>query len=356
MLTMIPAMNEKGDSPHLCEAPFGPFRQMGTVPFFFAMNDWAEGWLRVMWAVLWQFAILAAVATLIAMLLRWSSPVVRYWLWQIVVIKLLLMPFWTFAIPLPSWAESRPVEQSAAFEPVASPGDNLDRPINLRPAPISEGHDIAVAPPAMPFWEPLSAIGWQAWLLLAWFAVVVWQFVRLLIQRLRLAGLLRRAVPAEGGIAELVADLARQIGLRRVPAAVVANENCPLFVCGLWRSRLVLPSRLMASLGPAERRQVILHELAHVKRHDLAWGWLVEIARVVYFFHPLVYWVAYQLRLERELACDQLAMARSGHTPADYAQTLVQVVSHASEPAALQQVAAISAGLTGNETPRKQDK
>jgi len=25
---------EKGDSPHLCEAPFGPFRQMGTVPFF----------------------------------------------------------------------------------------------------------------------------------------------------------------------------------------------------------------------------------------------------------------------------------------------------------------------------------
>jgi arginyl-tRNA synthetase len=25
---------EKGDSPHLCEAPSGPFRQMGTVPFF----------------------------------------------------------------------------------------------------------------------------------------------------------------------------------------------------------------------------------------------------------------------------------------------------------------------------------
>ncbi len=29
-----PAEPEKGDSPHLCEAPFGPFRQMGTVPFF----------------------------------------------------------------------------------------------------------------------------------------------------------------------------------------------------------------------------------------------------------------------------------------------------------------------------------
>ena len=28
------AAGEKGDSPHLCEAPSGPFRQMGTVPFF----------------------------------------------------------------------------------------------------------------------------------------------------------------------------------------------------------------------------------------------------------------------------------------------------------------------------------
>ncbi len=27
-------LGEKGDSPHLCEAPSGPFRQMGTVPFF----------------------------------------------------------------------------------------------------------------------------------------------------------------------------------------------------------------------------------------------------------------------------------------------------------------------------------
>ena len=112
-------------------------------------------------------------------------------------------------------------------------------------------------------------------------------------------------------------------------------------------------SRLMTSLSPTERRQVILHELAHVKRRDLMWGWPVEIARIVYFFHPLVYWVAYRLRLERELACDQLAMARSGHPPADYAQTLVQVVSHASEPAAVQ-AAAIAAEVTGSQRPSKQ--
>jgi bla regulator protein blaR1 len=134
--------------------------------------------------------------------------------------------------------------------------------------------------------------------------------------------------------------------------AVSVVGDCPLFVCGLWQPRLVMPSPLMSSLSPVERRQVILHELAHVERHDLLWGWTAEIARMVYFFHPLVWWLGYRLRLERELACDQLAMVRSGHTAADYAQTLVQVVSHASQQAGMQ-AAPISAGMTGNQLPPK---
>ena len=85
------------------------------------MNDWAEGWLTSDGGRPLAVRAVGGVATLIAWLLRRSSPVVRYWLWQIVAIKLLLMPFWTFAIPLPSWAESRPPEQSAAFQPAASP-------------------------------------------------------------------------------------------------------------------------------------------------------------------------------------------------------------------------------------------
>jgi bla regulator protein blaR1 len=316
------------------------------------INDWAEAWLRVMWAIAWQFALLAAIATLIAWLLRRSSPVVRYWLWQIVAIKLLLMPFWMYAVPLPSWAGSRPAERAAAIRPLTMTDDSMPQPQMPEPVGAKTSGPVA-APPATPFWEPLAAITWQAWLLLAWLAVALWQVVRLLGQRLRLGTLLGRAMPADEESAALVAELAREIGLRRAPEVVLVAGDCPLFVCGLWRPRLVLPARLMTALGPAERRQVLLHELAHLRRHDLIWGWPIEIARIVYFFHPLVYWAAYQLRLERELACDQVAMSRSGHTPADYAQTLVQVVSHASDPAPLQQVAAISVGLTGNQPAKK---
>jgi beta-lactamase regulating signal transducer with metallopeptidase domain len=328
------------------------------------MNGWGEGWLKVMIAFLWQSALLVALAALIAWCLRRSSPVVRYWLWQIVIIKLLLMPFWSLAVPMPTWAGITPPSQPATSQPPAAPppaarppedlADGPSRPVLAHPpqTPRREGTQSASQSPSLgDLWATLS---WRAWLLSAWLAIIVWQVLRLLRQRAWLARLLRRAAAAEGELAQLVAELAESIGLRRPPTALCVAGHCPLFVCGLLRPRLVMPSGLMSSLGPAERRQVILHELAHLKRRDLLWGWTAEIAQVVYFFHPLVWWAGYRLRLERELACDQLAMARSGHPPADYAQTLVQVVSHASEPAGVQ-AAAISAELTGGQSPAKGD-
>ena len=196
----------------------------------------------------WQSTLLVALAALVAWLLRRSSPVVRYWLWQIVAIKLLLMPFWTSYVPLPAWAGSRPVEQSATSQPMAGPVEDSGRLAFRYPSGLAEGPGGKATSHTWSLWEPLAAVAWQAWLLLIWFAVVLWQLVRLLGQRLRLARLLRQGTAADVDLAGLVAELAGQLGLRRVPAAVSVAADCPLFVCGLWRPRLVLPSRLMASL------------------------------------------------------------------------------------------------------------
>ncbi len=317
-----------------------------------ASNGWAETWLRVMGAVLWQSTLLVALAALIARWLRRSSPVVRYWLWQIVAIKLLLMPFWSLAVPMPLWPERTPPSQPAMLQPPKEFADSPSRLALPHSSPTPESTPVESAPRSPSWGELLAMISWEAWLFLAWLAVVVWQLLRLLRQRVWLARLLRHSVAPDRELVQLVAELARSIELRHPPRVACVGGDCPLFVCGLRQPRLVLPNQLIASLGPAERRQVILHELAHLKRRDLLWGWTAQIARTVYFFNPLVWWAGYRLRLEGELACDQLAMAHSGHPPADYAQTLVQVVSHASQQAGVQ-AAAISAELTGNHSSPK---
>jgi beta-lactamase regulating signal transducer with metallopeptidase domain len=312
------------------------------------LNNRAAAWAGTVWAVTWQSMLLALVVGAVAFLLRRSSPAVRYWLWQIVAVKLLIMPFWTLAVPLPSpitRAEPSPSPQAAANKAAPLPDDVQPDALDIEP--------LAPAAAPQPLGEPsrragLAALDWRAWLLIGWTLVVATQVVRIAMQRLRLRRLLRATTPADD-LAAQAERAAADLGLSRAPAAVLTDVDCSPFVCGLVRPTLVLPKSLTAALDPAALRHVLLHELAHVKRRDLVWGWLPEIARTVYFFHPVAHWVAFQARLERELACDQLAMAVTGSPAADYAQTLVRVVAHASEPSAFK-TAVSTLGLNGNDT------
>jgi beta-lactamase regulating signal transducer with metallopeptidase domain len=170
---------------------------------------------------------------------------------------------------------------------------------------------------------------------------------RLGLLRARLGGLLRRAEPASGELVEMVGRVAARMGLETVPDARLTDCECSPFVCGTGGGTLVVPRQLALALGAADLESVVAHELAHLKRNDLTWGWIPEIARVVYFFHPVAYWAARQIRLERELACDHLAMLDSGRSAAEYAATLVRVLSTASSPNILRISAA--APLDGGE-------
>jgi beta-lactamase regulating signal transducer with metallopeptidase domain len=170
--------------------------------------------------------------------------------------------------------------------------------------------------------------------------------MRLVRQRRRLVRVLQQATPAEAPLAEVVRQTADQLALRRTPRAVLTDVDCSPFVCGIRQPVVVLPRALAATLSPTELKHVLLHELAHVQRHDLVWGWIGEIARVVYFFHPAVHWLCYRLRLDRELACDAIAMSHSGKNAGEYAATLVRVIRQSSEPTVFK-TAAASAGLDG---------
>jgi beta-lactamase regulating signal transducer with metallopeptidase domain len=137
-----------------------------------------------------------------------------------------------------------------------------------------------------------------------------------------------------------VAACAEQLRLKTGPRTLITDVEVSPFICGMRRPTLVLPESLATKTDQSRLRQIILHELAHVRRHDLFWCWLTHAMRMAYWFHPVAYWVAFREELERELACDQLAMTHSGASAADYAQTLVEAASRAAQPAVLRASAA----------------
>ena len=91
----------------------------------------------------------------------------------------------------------------------------------------------------------------------------------------------------------------------------------------LLRPVILLPTE--AAEWPPERlRAVLLHELAHIARHDcwtLAMG---ELAVALYWFHPLAWWAASRMRRERERACDDRVLA-AGVAASGYATDLLEI-------------------------------
>ncbi len=76
---------------------------------------------------------------------------------------------------------------------------------------------------------------------------------------------------------------------------------------------------------------MLIHELGHVRRHDMFGHMLGRIACAVYWFHPLVWTAARRLRDASERACDDLAI-RLGAVPSDYAQHLLDIVTTVRQP------------------------
>lgn len=92
-------------------------------------------------------------------------------------------------------------------------------------------------------------------------------------------------------------------------------------VIGWLRPVVLLPASALAGLTPGQLETILAHELAHIRRHDYVVNLLQTVMETLLFYHPAVWWVSRQVRLEREHCCDDLAVA-SGGDPIGYARAL----------------------------------
>ncbi len=120
-------------------------------------------------------------------------------------------------------------------------------------------------------------------------------------------------------------------------------------VVGWLRPVILVPVEFLTGLSVEHITALLAHEIAHIRRHDYLASVLQSIAEAVLFYHPGVWWISEQIRAERELCCDDLAVAASGDA-LTYARALAELESQ--QPSRLTPALAANGGSLVNRIRR----
>jgi hypothetical protein len=145
-------------------------------------------------------------------------------------------------------------------------------------------------------------------------------------------------LPADSKTTSLVSQLAKQLGIGSHFRVTITEQLRSPAIMGAFWPVLLLPGSMMTGLTAEQLKVVIIHELAHIRRHD----YLVNLGQMLIesllFFNPAVWWISRQLRIEREACADAIAVSVTDN-PLEYATVLAafaeSLVGH--QPPALAQ-------------------
>jgi beta-lactamase regulating signal transducer with metallopeptidase domain len=244
------------------------FHQLAQVSAQGVLNSIAEG-----------IGIALFAAALLKLLGRRNSGT-RFAVWFSALLAIVLLPFFTLA-------PNRPMVGSAA--------------------------------PAI-----MLSSSWAEYLLLAWALFSTIALLRVAVGIWHLVTLRRSCSSVDCNTLDplLQSTIREAQSLRSISICISEQLQVPTAI-GFFRPAVVLPSWTLQELSTLELNAILLHELAHLRRWDDWTNLAQKLARAILFFHPAVWWIESKLSVEREMACDEIALART--EPKAYAQCLVRL-------------------------------
>jgi beta-lactamase regulating signal transducer with metallopeptidase domain len=292
------------------------------------------GWNTSMMMLLAKATLILIAALGITVTMQRASAGARHLVWLITLGALLLVP--ALATFTPLRMEILPAREKMAEAPSQKATPSMDKQAPaIHGVSQSTATSTSAATTALPGGAPVGAIERQGLLAtmstfsliaLLWVAVVIGIMMSLLYGALMVKRIVRNSHPldTQDWLTPLY-EVSDRLELDEPPRLLSSSDAKMPFACGFLKPTIVLPAEC-ESWTEDRRRAVLLHELAHVSRHDLVGHTLGRLACAVYWFHPLVWTAAKQLRNESERACDDLALS-CGARASDYAEHLLDIVT-----------------------------
>lgn len=283
--------------------------------FIAQLNLWAGLEAEFAWPALWQSSLLIGLVLLLDLCCRRRiRPAVRYTLWLLVLLKLVLPP--SLALPTSAaWWLRTPAAPAA---PTASGTFTVtygtDFQVTRQVPAVSR---VVVAPRVA-----LSPAGWlMSSTILVAVALLGWMLARWR----QVARMARQGGAAPEWLDRLLEECRATVGIRKPLRLRLTTASVSPVVCGFRRPAILLPDCLVTGLSRAQLRTVLIHELLHLRRGDLWVNGAQALLQVVYWWHPLLWLANARIRRLREEAVDDAVMLALREASADYAPTLLEV-------------------------------
>lgn len=259
---------------------------------------------------LWQTALIAAVASLCAWLLRDSPARHRYLFWVCALILCVCAPVAGLLLPgTQTMMTLLPAEVAPARG--ASP-EWLTAMLETEARPSATLPSLAV-----------MAV-WLYALFICWRLLVLWRAWRRTAQAALSASV--RELPPR--LQEVGRRCRAALGLAELPILCSGRSAAPLTL-GAFRPVIILPEEMFESESAEVLTTALGHEMAHVRRRDFLVNLICELLYLPISFHPAAALVKRRINATRELACDEIVAERVMDAQ-DYARALVDIAGSIS--------------------------
>jgi beta-lactamase regulating signal transducer with metallopeptidase domain len=305
----------------------------GSMSLFEVVNEWLDKAFELAVFAGLHAGLLAVVVLVINLFFRrWITAGQMGLLWGVVLLRLLT----PYAPGSPLSLENRwdqLIECSTAIRERSAESDNkVQSPPDIAAATAPEPEPTTVPVSTVPAVETnateetLVADRIVATLPIAWLVGAIICLIWTAVVHQRFSRKLKGATECHDLRLQILwLGCCKAVGIRaNISLAQFDGVQQPA-IFGLVRPTLLLPTT-SAELSDEQLRMIMLHELGHVKRWDIAANWGLVIVRALHWWNP-VFWLALaRYQSLREQACDAFAVRRiEGQSVRGYGELLLRL-------------------------------
>jgi len=283
---------------------------------------------------LWQGVLLVVITSFILFIFRKLNASTRYLVLWLTLLALAFMPFLNILSIIGKSTDIIPVYSD---QEIVSEVQHLPFSLNQKSdLAFSDSKVVTDDKPKGNFISGLlysKSINVHISEILSFFILGLWALITIfMLSRLlkshfytnRLKKNLFTLLPESEYLQKIIELLRSTYTKRKVAIYATSNVKMPMAI-GMFNPVILIPDNLMNKLTEEQLKQVILHELAHIRRWDDWTNLIQKIIETFYFWHPMVLCLGRKLNLNREIACDDWVITLSGE-PKSYAICLTKLI------------------------------